>query len=116
MEEPDVNTYLLKENLFELFREQLKKDFESAGAVLNAAVIVPSEFDALKSVFTEQLQPLISGNGTLLSSLLYRVDISELQLQKYRQKHLHLSFDEMLSELIIKRVLQKVILRKTFSK
>ena len=116
MEELDVNTYLLKENLFDLFKLQLKKDFEGAGASADFADHLPSEYNALKVAVEEQLNPMLKNNGSLLSSLLYRIDISEAQLQSYQHKNTSLPFEELLAELIIKRILQKVILKKTFSK
>ncbi len=116
MEELDVNNYLLKENLFDLFKTQLRKDFESAGVNGVFADNLPLNFDALKIFLIQQLEPLLKSNSSLISSLLYRIDISEIQLQNYQRKNHSLSFDEVLAELIIKRILQKVILKKTFSK
>jgi len=116
MEELDVNSHLLKEDLFRLFKIQLKKDFEGAGANADFADTLPREFDVLKTFIMRQLEPLLKNNGSLIASLLYRIDISEMQLQHYQLKNPALSFDETLAELIIKRILQKVILKKTFSK
>ena len=115
MEEIDIFASLQQENLFELFKSQLKKDFEGAGANADFTAQLPAGFDALKAALVEVLNPLAQ-QATALPSLLYRVDISEQQLHKYQQAHPQLSFEEMIAELIIKRVLQKVILRKTFSK
>ena len=115
MEEPDVNNYLWKEDLFELFKAQLKKDFESAGASGDFVNDLPVELEVLKSTVTAELVLILKTNGSLLASLLYRIDISERQLQQYQDKNLSLSFEEIIAELIIKRILQKVILKKTFS-
>jgi hypothetical protein len=46
---------------------------------------------------------------------LYRVDVSERQLKEYHHKHLTLNFEEIVIELVIKRILQKIILKKKFS-
>jgi hypothetical protein len=116
VEDLDVNNYLLKENLFGLFKNQLKKDFEGAGLSVDFTDDLPLGFDALKTSVMMRLEPLLKNNSTLLSSLLYRIDISEIQLQNYQRKNPSLPFDEVLAELIIKRILQKVIFKKTFSK
>lgn len=115
MEEIDVNRSLLQEDLFVLFKNQLKKDFESAGVNPDFTSQLPSQLDALNTRIIAVLDPLVHHHSSLLSSLLYRVDISEQQLQKYQAANKTLSFVEVMSELIIKRVLQKVILKKTFS-
>jgi len=116
MEELDVNNSLLKEDLFELFIIQLKKDFEGAGAGGTFTEDLPRDFDALKNCITLQLDPILANNFSLISSLLYRIDISEAQIKGYEQKNSSLPFNGLLAELIIKRILQKIILRKTFSK
>lgn len=115
MEELDVNSYLLKENLFDLFKAQLKKDFEGAGMNGGFADELPPEFNTIKEILIDELAPLLKLNSSLIPGLLYRIDISEMQLQQ-QQKQSTARFEEVLSELIIKRILQKVILRKRFSK
>lgn len=115
MEEIDVNNSLQQESLFAQFKSQLKKDFEGAGVAADFTDDLPSDLDLLKERIQQALQPLVRGNMSLLSSLFYRIDISEQQLRNYEQQHKQLSFEELAAELIIKRVLQKVILRKRFS-
>jgi hypothetical protein len=116
MEEPDVNNYLLKENLFDLFKAQLKKDFESSGINGDFTDGLSTDFQALKDAVITALWPLLRGSSSGLSALLYRIDINEHQLNNYQQEHSSMQFQEVLAELIIKRILQKVILKKTFSK
>lgn len=116
MQEPDLNTYLLKQNLFELFKEQLRKDFESSGISVDFAVHLPADLNALKSLITQQIQYLEQHQSDRMPILLYRIDISEAQLKKYSQLQPELSYQALLAELIIKRILQKVILKKTYSK
>ncbi|WP_317896675.1 hypothetical protein [Aurantibacillus circumpalustris] len=115
MEEIDVNTYLFKENLFDLFKEQLKKDFEGAGANSDFTGDLPRDLEALKLVLLHELKIISNNSSTLIASLLYRIDISEIQIRNYQLKNSSLSFEEVLAELIIKRILQKVILKKTYS-
>lgn len=115
MEEIDINKQLLTEDLFELFKNQLKKDFEGSGLNGDFTSQLPSDFHVLKEKIHSQLAFVSQRNSTSLPGLLYRVDISDFQLKKYQQEHKTMDFEEVLSELIIKRVLQKVILRKKFS-
>lgn len=115
MEEIDINKQLLTEDLFELFRNQLKKDFEGSGLNGDFAATLPSDFNTLKEKIHSELVFLSQRNSSSLPGLLYRVDISDFQLRKYQQDNKTMDFEEALSELIIKRVLQKVILRKKFS-
>ncbi|MCC6370110.1 MAG: hypothetical protein IT236_03790 [Bacteroidia bacterium] len=114
MEELSVHSYLEKENLFNLFKAQLQKDFESSG-IDTSFESLPSEFEELKSTIIKTLQPLLRSGSSLINILLYRIDISELQQKNYQKQNQHLKYEEVLAELIIKRVLQKVILKNNFS-
>ena len=114
MDELDVNSYLVQENLFDLFKKQLKKDFDSCSVNTDFIENLPVEFPFLKAAILFELQPLLK-NNSLLQALLYRIDISELQIRNYQLQHKTFNFDEVIAELIIKRILQKVILKKRFS-
>lgn len=116
MEEIDVNTSLKQHDLFDLFRQQLKKDLEGAGIDAAFTEQLPVAFDELKQVISKTIMPLTRNAGAQLAGLLYRVDISERQLSRYSQSDEVTSFEEYVAELIIKRELQKVILKRTFSK
>ncbi len=113
MQELEVNNLLIQENLFELFKRQLKKDFDSCSLDTEFTNDLPVDLEPLKIAIRSQLKPLL--NNGQLSALLYRIDISELQIKNYETKNKNLSFEEILAELIIKRILQKVILKKRFS-
>jgi hypothetical protein len=114
MEELDVNNYLIRENLFDLFKVQLKKDFDSCSLNTDFIDHLPSQFELLKDFLLIELEPLLKSNS-LLSNLLYRIDINEIQIKNYQLKNSTINFEEVLAELIIKRILQKVILKKKFS-
>src|SRR6476661_2161748 len=115
MFEPDFNKGLQQEDLFELFRLQLKKDFESCGINSDFTGRLPAEYEQLRNIILVEIEKLLAGASQYLQGLLYRIDISEQQLSKYGKQHPDLNLAETIAELIIKRVLQKVILKKRFS-
>ncbi len=114
MEELDVNNYLVQQNLFDLFKTQLKKDFSSCSLNVDFINELHADLPHLKASVIKELEPLLK-NTNQLSALLYRIDISETQIKNYTDKNPAMGFEEVLSELIIKRILQKVILKKKFS-
>ncbi|MBA3682837.1 MAG: hypothetical protein H0W73_16985 [Bacteroidetes bacterium] len=114
MEELDVNNYLVQQNLFDLFKTQLKKDFSSCSLSVDFINDLYADLPHLKTAIVKELQPLFKNNSQL-QALLYRIDISEAQIKNYNLKNNTFSFEEILAELIIKRILQKVILKKKFS-
>jgi hypothetical protein len=114
MEALEIGAYLINEDLFKLFKKQLKKDFETSGVDAGFADNLLPEWLFLKEVIARALKPL-SNSNQLLTSLLYRIDISETEIQHARALHGDMAFEELMAELIIKRILQKVVLKKKFS-
>lgn len=114
MNELEIYNSLATENLFDLFKSQLKKDFETCAINTDFISDLPQQYDLLKLAIIQELTPLLNNNSTL-QNLLYRIDVSELQIKNYAQTKSNISFNEILAELIIKRILQKVILKKKFS-
>ena len=104
---------LQQEDLFTAFVQQLRKDFEGAGEALDPSLIIPSQLQDLQKVLAQQLKR-VDKNGHL-QGLLYRIDISEKQIKEASEKQTLQKFEEVLSDLIIRRILQKIILRKKFS-
>lgn len=112
---PDVLHSLEKPDLFEKFKTQLTRDFELSGLLDYAPNITSNKLD---HVYDEVLNSILlierkDSNGIM--TLLYRVDITELQLKNATQESSN-NFKQVMAELIIKRVLQKVILKDQYSK
>jgi hypothetical protein len=74
-----------------------------------------SAYTLLYQQVLPQIQKLVAANSQKIFSLLYRIDISEAQLKTELQKNKEQTSEEIISHLIIKRCLQKVVLRKLFS-
>lgn len=113
-EDSDIKNFFLKEQLFDLFKLQLKKDFEGAGLNGDFAETLPTDFEPLCGKIEEQLVAVSKKSSSALSTLLYRIDINERQLNSYQMKQRQESFEKVLAEVIVKRILQKVILKKKF--
>jgi hypothetical protein len=112
MNDLEINSSLVRENIFELFRLQMKKDFEGAGINADFTNDLAKGIEALRLQLSEILKPVIR-RPAVFASLLYRVDISEHQLTKHTADR-SLSFEEQVVDLIIKRILQKVIIKKSY--
>jgi (2Fe-2S) ferredoxin len=106
-------TALPSGELFESFKAQLAKDLTDAGLAAGFVPDIGPEWVKLKSILAEVISGA-SDDQAKLGRLLNRVDISEGQLKKYADRP-GARFQDVLSELVIKRVLQKVVLRKKFS-
>ena len=115
MEEIEINKYLAEQDIFTLFCLQLRKDFEGAGAAFSLDEGIKKEAGPVREVILAAVQHLSKQSRNQLPSLLYRIDIGEKKLESFASKHPELSFEEVVSELIVRRILQKVILKKRFS-
>ena len=89
---------------------QLEKDFLMIGVSFDIEKPIV-EYKTLFAFTTNLVDSLNEQNPKLLLNLLYRIDLSEEMVQKKMQET-SLSFSEMLSKLIVKRELYKVLLRK----
>lgn len=115
MKELDPATYLLKADLLEAFKQQLKKDFESSSCRADFVDRLTPGYMALREAIKNEVNYIQKHMPSALYMLLYRVDISEFQLKNHQHNHPELDLEEAISELIIKRILQKVVYKKTFS-
>lgn len=107
---------LQKPDLFEKFKTQLHRDFELCGF----SDIAPKlNSNNLEYIFQEVLKSVMiieKKDSSSIQNLLYRIDITEIQIKKEATSHPEKNFQQILSELIIKRILQKVILKQQYSK
>lgn len=111
MKEISLQPYLTDIHILTLTVEQIKKDF----AFFSLPVIFSGNKEtAYQELFNQvdpHLQKLLNTDFQKFLSLLYRVDIKESELAKNPEP----GNTKYLTDLVIKRCLQKVILRKLFS-
>lgn len=111
---PDILHSLEKPDLFEKFKTQVYKDYELAGALAYLPVIETNNLAQLKLEFFNSILKLEMTNA--LKILLYRIDITELQIKQATLKEPQTPLQQLLAELMIKRILQKVVLKDMYSK
>jgi hypothetical protein len=107
---------LEKTELFEKFKIQLLRDFELCGFLDVAPKINSNKLEHLIQEVLNSVLKLEKKGNSSIQNLLYRIDITELQIKQEHLKSLDKNFHLILSELIIKRVLQKIILKEKYSK
>jgi len=89
---------------------QIRKDFDSAGIPIKLLLNKRYSFNEMAFIVSEAF---MQSGATAMFNLLYRVDVSEKQLYEGMPTP---GIDPILvAELVIKRELQKVVLRKQYS-
>jgi hypothetical protein len=112
----DIRPYI---NRFELIRDtadQVIKDFEMFGLEIKFSGSAYSAYDELFEQIHPHIDKLIRTNHQKFMGILYRIDLSEDQIKKAVKENTMESFPEIITDLVIKRELQKVVIRKQFKK
>lgn len=109
----EIENRLERPRYINLLKQQLAKDLfvlENHTEALNECDDFSSIFNFLATV----LKSNIECNKTGLMSFLYRVDVGEEKIKKALLSQIG-SADELLAEMVMKRELQKILLREKYS-
>lgn len=107
----EIKNQLSSSALFDAFKKQLKKEFEQNNFPADFVDTLEPQYDSILTVLAQELQRSETKADSNLTQLLYRIDISEAQVKKYLQANTHENYFLTLAEVILKRVLQKVVLK-----
>ena len=110
-----IKDQLQTQDLFEAFKAQLKKDLEECACDGSFVEELKPSFDEIKQEIFKEIKRNEKRTNFNLQQLLYRVDINEKRLNAEIKANKSSDHIEIISELIIKRILQKVVLKKYFS-
>lgn len=117
LKESELKQYgLSPEVLLAKFNSQLYKDFEMCGLQTYLEPLTETAYEIIHRQLIETLKKIQNQNSQSLNNLIYRIDISEKQVSEKLKTKEGESYETILAELIIKRVLQKVVLKEIYSK
>lgn len=111
---PDIKYQLSSKALFEAFKIQLAKDFEQSNFSADFVANLEPDYNSILEKIVFELQNNEKKTDSNLMQLLYRIDISEAQFKRYLNENNHESYFNVIAELIIKRVLQKVVIKQFY--
>ena len=105
-----INPYLTDLLILDETVKQIQKDFAFFALPVVFSGNENSAYEELFNQIRPHIKRLMDEDYQKFLSLLYRVDINEKQLRTNNEQTKHMT------ELIIKRCLQKVVFRKLYSK
>lgn len=113
--QPDFSPdkYINDKNLLKLTLIQTEKDFQEIGESIEIEKNFIS-FESLVLMLSEKLNHIDKKNPSLLQQLFYRIDISETKVKNIINESDN--FFKQVAELILKRELQKVVIREHYKK
>jgi hypothetical protein len=114
MDFTNLSKYINRLDLIKDTASQIIKDFDMFGMEVKFS---GNAFNAYEELF-EQVEPhiskLISSNHQKFLGILYRIDLNEEQIKKAVHENSSESFSAIVTDLIIKRELQKVVIRNHY--
>lgn len=111
---PTIKDQLNSKDLFDAFKVQLIRDFEKCNFPTDFVPALQPSYSIIHEKILEELQQSEKRPGFNVMQLLYRVDISESQLKKYLDEKGNENHFSVIAELVIKRVLQKVVTKQYY--
>lgn len=111
---PTLKNQLSSKELFEAFKMQLARDFQQSNFPADFVAELEPEYTCIHEKIVGELQRNEKRADFNLMHLLYRIDISEAQLKRYLDDNKSESYFYVIAELIIKRVLQKVVVKQYY--
>ena len=113
---PDISNYLNSLELLNETAQQIIKDFDIEGIEIKFSGNPDNAYDELFGQIEPHILRLLWENTRKLQQLLYRIDIPESKAAKALKGEPGKTPPQLLTELIIKRELQKVVIRRYYSK
>src|SRR5258706_9499531 len=111
---PNIKNQLSSKDLFDAFKMQLVKDFEQSKFSADFVEALEPNYNSIHEKIAFELHRNERKPDFNLMPLLNRIDISEAQLKKYLNAYKNENHLNVIAELIIKRVLQKVVIKQHY--
>ena len=111
----DLSSYLNRLDFLNEPVKQIKKDFGWSGLEIHFSGNADNAYQELFRQILPQMEKLLKETSGRFYELMYRIDISETQIKHAVALAKDRSFAEVVTDLILKRELQKVVMRKQYS-
>ncbi len=112
----DVSPFNNRLDLITETAQQIIKDFEMFGTDIKFSGNAYNAYEELFDQIEPYINKLITTNHQKFLGILYRIDISDEQIKKAVNENASEPFSHIVSDLIIKRELQKVVIRNHYKK
>jgi hypothetical protein len=111
----ELSPYYNRIDLLAKVVEQIKKDFNWFSFEITFTNEQESPYQELYQQILPLIDELLNDDYPKLMAMLYRIDLDEDFLNKKLKEAAHADTDEVITDLIIKRELQKIIIRDIYS-
>lgn len=112
----DLTPYINRLDLIKDTANQLIKDFDMFGMEIKFSGNAYNAYEELFEQIEPHIKKLIETNQSKFMGILYRIDVSDVQIKKAVNENASESFSAIVTDIIIKRELQKVVIRNHYKK
>jgi hypothetical protein len=110
----DISKYFNRLDLIKATADQIIKDFEMFGMEIKFSGNAYNAYEELFDAIEPHIKKIIDSNHSKFMGILYRIDLNDDQIQKAINDNSSEPFSEIITDLIIKRELQKVVIRNHY--
>lgn len=109
-----ISKYFNQLGLIKATADQIIKDFEMFGMEIRFSGNAYNAYEELFEQIEPHIRKLIDSNRSKFMGILYRIDLNDEQVKKAVNENSSEPFSEIITDLIIKRELQKVVIRNHY--
>ncbi len=110
----DLHKYYNRLEYIRSTADQIIKDFGFEGIAIHFSGDAYNAYEELFNQIDPSIAQLMETNYTRFLAILYRIDIGEETLKKALKENTSENVSGVITDLIIKRELQKVVIRKLY--
>ncbi len=110
----DLSKYINRLDLIKDTANQIIKDFDMFAMDVKFSGNAYNAYEELFEQIEPHIKKLIDTNQSKFMGILYRIDLSDEQIKKAVQENTSEPFSAIVTDLIIKRELQKVVIRNHY--
>jgi hypothetical protein len=110
----DLSQYINRLDLIKDTANQIIKDFDMFGLEIKFSGNAYNAYEELFDQIEPHIDQLVHSNQQKFMGILYRIDLSDVQIKKAVQENSSEPFSAIVTDLIIKRELQKVVIRNHY--
>jgi hypothetical protein len=110
----DITKYFNRLDLIKDTANQIIKDFDMFGMEIKFSGNAYNAYEELFDQIEPHIKKLIDSNHSKFMGILYRIDLNDNQIKEAINNNSTEPFSEIVTDLIIKRELQKVVIRNHY--
>ncbi len=110
----DISPYLNRLEMLQQTADQLIKDFGMFGLEIKFSGNNYNAYEELFNQVEPHIDQMLTNNRQKFMAVLYRIDLSDTQIQQATKENPTDLYSHLITDLILKRELQKVVIRNYY--